>query len=189
MPGPCRSTSMQDLRHEVADLRAHHCDRVAGRRLPGGDELPVGGVAGGFDRCLQALADGCGRTSRRDRGAGRLGEADAAGLRQRQAALGEGAAGLIGKALGDRRRRLGVVLGAEVRPGPAAGLLPHPLDERLHRQRRVQLVAAALAEDAADQRSDRDHVGRLPRFHRLVQERVLARLQCWDRGWRRRRRR
>ena len=49
----------QDLRDEVADLRAHHRDRVAGGRLLGRDQLPVGGVAGGFDRRLQALSRRC----------------------------------------------------------------------------------------------------------------------------------
>src|SRR3954468_4491348 len=67
---------------------------------------------------------------------------------------------LVGESLAeDRRRRLGVVLRAEVLPDTPAGLRAEALLELLEDEGRGQLAAAALAEDAGDERGDRDHVG------------------------------
>src|SRR4029450_11312673 len=79
-----------------------------------------------------------------------------------QPALREGAGRLIGEALGDSGRGLGIVLGPEVEPGAAPGLAAEALREGLHRGGRVHLAPAAAAEDAPDQGGDRDHVGLLP---------------------------
>ena len=57
-PGAVDVHLHQDLRLVVADLRAEHADRMAGRGLARRDQLPVGGVrlaadlldAGGADR-------------------------------------------------------------------------------------------------------------------------------------------
>ena len=112
----------QDLGDEVADLRPHHRQRVAGRRLPGGDQLPVGGVGGAGVGAPQRLADRAeaGAVAARALAVASRGVADRAGIGQGEAALGEGAAGLVGEALADRRRCLGVVLGAEAEPDPRA---------------------------------------------------------------------
>ena len=168
----------QDLRHVVADLRAHHGDRVTGRRLARGDELPVGGVralGGGAHQvrpdaaARRARAGGAGHRRRRRRGL------DRAGVGQREPALGERVAGLVVEPLAaDRRDRLGVALLAEVLPGQAALLRAEALRERLEDLRGVQLAPAALAEDAADERRRRDDVVERPRVGRLAERRVLG---------------
>ncbi len=140
----------------------------------------AGFAKGALDRFAKAAV-----TSGGGGGSGRyLGIAHRVRVRQRQAALGEGAAGLVREAAGDRRRGLGIVLGAETEPRPAACFLAETVDERLHRQRRAELVAAAAPEDAPHQGGGRHHVGRLPGFDRLVEKGVLARPQgrVGDRG-------
>jgi hypothetical protein len=102
-------------------------------------------------------------------------ERDRARVRHREAALGKGRAGLVAEALLDRRGRLGIVGLAEALPRRAAGGAAELLFEGLQRQRGAHLGAAALAEDAADQRGLRDHVGRLPFGRQLPQRRVLDR--------------
>ncbi len=108
------------------------------------------------------------------------GEAHRTGVGQRQATGRERVRGLVGEALvEDRGRRLGVVGLAEVAPGGLAALMSEPPLQSLQRERGMQLVAAALAEDRADQRGDRDHVGQLPGLRRLSRRRVFERHQGW----------
>ena len=71
-------------------------------------------------------------------------------------AVGEALAGVHGD------RRLGVLGRAEVRPDALAALAPEALLGVLEQQRRVELAAAALAEDPADQARGGDHVRDLP---------------------------
>ena len=54
---------------------------------------------------------------------------------------------------------LGVVDRAEVAPDPLAALAAEALARRLQRERRLQLLAAAHAEDRARHRGRGDHVG------------------------------
>ena len=168
----------QDLGNEVADLRAHHRDRMPGRRVLGRDQLPVGGVAAFAQAALDRGAKAAAAPDAPTRSSGDRGFANRAADRaapghvwQRRCASRRGSAWRSSSALrgrssnGTRARRCGP-------PWLRSGR------RSLHGQRRVQLVAAAAAEDAADQRGNRDDVGRLPRFDRLVQQRVLARPQC-----------
>ena len=55
--------------------------------------------------------------------------------------------------------------------------LAEPLDERLLEPRRREFRAAALAEDAADQRRGRDHVALRPGLRQLAERGVLGRQQ------------
>ena len=84
---------------------------------------------------------------------------------------------LVGEALPEHRRRgLGVLGGAEVAERAQALALAEALLERVGDLRPRELLAAALAEDAADQRRRGDQVGLLPglRALRMAERRVLA---------------
>ena len=75
----------------------------------------------------------------------------------------------------DGGRRLGVVGRAEVAPDLWPGGAAVLGQRRLVDGGIAELAAAALAEDAADQRGGGDHVGPLPGQQRLADRRVLAR--------------
>ena len=158
----------EDLRRVVAHLRAHDGDRPARLRLAAIDEQHVRGLA--------PLQEGPRPQSAR---LGRLAGHHGIDLLERARVdhrdrLGAPPASVrVGKAPARGRRGVAVVEVAEV----VVDALPRPaaeaLAERLVGERDLRLLAAALAEDPADQRRDRNRVGRLPVLDLLAEGRVL----------------
>ena len=148
----------QDLRVEVGDLRAGDEQRMAALRFRAGHEQRVRGAG------REAGEEPAGR--------GRLGELQRAGVGSGDAL---GAGRLVREALlQDRHGRLGILGGAEVLERGRPSLLPEARLERVGELRELQLLAAALAEDPAHERSRGDDVGGLERLRDFADGGVLA---------------
>ena len=185
---PVKVLLHQNLRHVVADLGSHDRDRVTVGGVPGGNQLPVR-----LESVTQRRLAQEGRAHRpvtRNRDPGRTGgpqrsrgarhrragrsERDRARVGHRETGAGERRRRLVRERLGHSRRRLGVVLLAEVRPRGVTGGAAEALLEGLERQRGAQLVASSLAKDPANQRGLRDHIGRRPVRRHLADPRILG---------------
>ena len=162
MPGPSdrgrrvHVDLREDLRREVADLRAHHGHRAAARGLARGDEQ---GVRGALERPEQSLNSGRPRRPcvlRRGRRRAAPGTvvpgSGSATLRlgRRGLAVGERVAVVHG------RRRLGLLALAEVRPDLARRPPRRTWRAPSRGPARLDLATAALAELPADQRRGGD---------------------------------
>src|SRR5207248_770771 len=115
------------------------------------------------DRPVVWHADAGGSRRARGRGGGGPAQGWARGREAHGSEVGHGEAArrerrgrLVRERLADGGRRLGVVLGAEVQPRGAPAAAAEAALEPLQGQRRVDLVAAALAEYPADQRGGGD---------------------------------
>ena len=157
----------EDLRVEVGDLGAGDEQRVPARGLAAGDEQRVGGRQRRREQALPA-----GRPADHDVV---LAQRVRIGARDPARAL---RARLVRELPAQHgHRRGGVLGGAEVAEHARRGAPAEAALERGRDLRPGELVAAAAAEDAADQRRGGDHVGALPRVRplRAPDRRVLAR--------------
>ena len=184
MPGAWTSCSMR-----ICGAKYAACGpkTASGRPLEdsaGGDDERVGHAhraqVGGQDRRRAAAAvardaRGAARAARRRRSSGAASRRRRSPSRRGRAASAASGRGSARDAL-HRRRRVGVLVGGPLAPQPLAAARAVARAERAAQLHLGQLVAAALAEDPADERRRGDDVGDLPRLRPAgpADRRVLA---------------
>ena len=152
----------EQLRVEVAELRSHHGERVAGGRALAADQHRVRRTGAGAHRDLRR---GCRRRAHR------------AGVDNERTGRATAALGHVREPARRRDRRLGILRGTQVAPDVRAGRA-EPVAEGAEQLGAAHLVAAAGTEHLPQQAEDGDHVHVGPGLDAVV----LGPVVCVDAG-------